>query len=307
MKKTISMIASVGIASAALLSVACGGTDEPTPIPSGTGGSTPAGTGGGTPAGTGGDTPAGTGGDTGGGTVSNFVVGGLGTAGDWSGYLFTVANEAGTGEDGAYDASTIMPAEFTGAQICASGTLVASWEAFGLVGWNIAQEIDPETMMGGAEMEILPGGTGIKYNIVNNEGGDLRIQIQDNSDTSAGRWCAAVPGGTGSGTIAWGDFATECWGIDWYRLRSDGQPHLADWCPGICGKQHEPDLVRLLCRRPRPCRISERKSLQRGEPSGSPLSFVRNNLQIAFSFHQQVRHSIFSFHQQVRHSIAAGT
>ena len=219
MKKTISMIASVGIASAALLSVACS-SDEPTPIPGNTGGGTVGGTGGTTPGGTGGTTPGGTGGGTvdgsGGGTttpggVSDFVMGGLGESGTWKGYLFTTANEAGTGQDGAYEASTIMPAEFTGAQICASGTLVAAYEAFGMIGWNIAQEIDPETMMGGAEMEILPGGTGVDYNVTNAEGSNLRIQIQDNSGLDTNRWCADIPGGMGSGTIPWSDFRTECW------------------------------------------------------------------------------------------------
>ncbi len=131
--------------------------------------------------------------------VSDFVEGGLGTAGDWSGYVFTAAEEN----------STIAPEEFLGNVVCAEGTLAAGYEEWALVGWNIAQEIDEETMEGGAVNAIVPGGSGVAYDVVNLGSSGLRIQIQAD-DMGVESWCAPVPNQS-PGVIPWEDFRKECW------------------------------------------------------------------------------------------------
>jgi hypothetical protein len=131
--------------------------------------------------------------------ISGFVVGGLGESGSWRGYVFTAA-EAG---------SSISPGEFLGDVVCAEGSLGASFEEWALVGWNIAQEIDEETLDGGAVNAIVPGGTGVAYDLVNLGGSGLRIQIQAD-DMGLESWCAPVPP-TNPGVIPWGDFRKSCW------------------------------------------------------------------------------------------------
>lgn len=157
----------------------------------------------------GGDEPApgdgdgdndGTGGDTGPHPYpSDFVEGGLGESGDWRGYVFTAAEES----------STIEPEEFLGDVVCADGLLAAGFEEWALVGWNIAQEIDEETLVGGAVSAIVPGGTGVAYNVVNLGTSGLRIQIQAD-DMGAESWCAPLPD-ENPGVIPWGDFKKSCW------------------------------------------------------------------------------------------------
>lgn len=139
--------------------------------------------------------------------VSDFVVGGLGESAEtdspkWRGYMFTAA---GTN-------STISPEEFLGQEICASGQLGANYEEWALVGWNIAQEIDEETLDGGAVNAISPGGSGVAYDIVNLGTSGLRIQIQAD-DMGVERWCAKVPS-TNPGVIPWEDFRKECWNTE---------------------------------------------------------------------------------------------
>lgn len=218
MKTSFSMIATLGVASAALISVACSEASDPTPIngggfgtggaaaPGATGGAAPVpgATGGAAPVpgATGGAAPGATGGSAPvGGTDSDFVTGGLGESGTWKGYLFTAVA----------DNSTITPEAFDGSEICVSGSLEANYEAWAMVGWNIAQTIDETTFEGGAVNAVAPGGTGVSYNIVNNDGTSLRIQIQDSDMPGAQAWCADVPSGGGTGVIPWGDFTKECW------------------------------------------------------------------------------------------------
>lgn len=136
------------------------------------------------------------------GPASDFVVDGWGsTAGGWQGYLFTVQDELG---------GTISPPEgscWTGTSVCASGYTGASYEGFGIIGFNIAQTRDPVTLDGGPESEIVPGGSGVAVTVLNNAGSGLRVQIQNNSGTF---WCAQVPA-TGTGVIPWTSFNTQCW------------------------------------------------------------------------------------------------
>lgn len=186
MKKTIFLI---GTAAVAASLVACAsdsgdGDDGPKDPITGSGGG----------AGTGGD-----GGDgDAGATDADFVEGGRGTVGTWDGYTFTAVG----------DNSSIMPTEFMGRNLCVTGTLGASYEEWALVGWNIAQEIDPETFMGGAVNSIAPGGTGVEVQVINNGGSGLRVQIQTD-DMATESWCAPVP--PAGGVIPWGDFKKECW------------------------------------------------------------------------------------------------
>lgn len=171
-------------------------------VSGGTGGA-PGGTGGLFP-GTGG-LPGGTGGiilGTGGapsGPASTFAVDGLGTTPNgWRGYLWTAVDDLG---------GVISPTDgFVGNSLCAEGYTGPYWEGFGIVGFNISQEIDPETLVGGAELEIAPGGTGVSVNVVNLAGTSLRIQIQNNSGTF---WCAPAP--ASSGLVPWSSFNTQCW------------------------------------------------------------------------------------------------
>ncbi len=189
MKKTIFLI---GTAAVAVSLVACasdsgdGDDDGPKKPISGSGGSS---------AGTGGD---GGDGDAPGATDADFVEGGRGTFGGWDGYMFTAVEAM----------SSIMPTEFTGRNLCVTGTLGASYEEWALVGWNIAQDIDPETFEGGAVNSISPGGTGVEVQVINNGGSGLRVQIQTDEDATE-FWCAPVP--PAGGVIPWSDFKKECW------------------------------------------------------------------------------------------------
>lgn len=173
-------------------------------LPGGTGG-LPGGTGGlilgsgGLPGGSGG-LILGSGGSAPTGPASTFAVDGFGTTPNgWSGYLWTAVDDWG---------GVITPTDgFVGTSLCAEGYTGADWAGFGIIGFNIAQEVDPETLAGGLELEIAPSGTGVSVDVVNRGGSSLRVQIQNNSGTF---WCAAVPG-SGTGLIPWGSFNTQCW------------------------------------------------------------------------------------------------
>lgn len=142
----------------------------------------------------------GTGGAAPTGPASTFAVDGLGTTPNgWTGYLWTAVDDLG---------GVIAPTDgFVGTSLCAEGYTGASWEGFGIIGFNIAQEIDPETLIGGVELEIAPSGTGVSVDVINNAGSSLRVQIQNNLGTF---WCAAVPA-SGTGLIPWSSFNTQCW------------------------------------------------------------------------------------------------
>ena len=130
---------------------------------------------------------------------SIFVEAGRGTSGIWDGYLFTYASEQ----------SQIEPNCFSTSRVCVNGTVGSDYEEFALVGWSIAQDIDPETHLGGNLHAISPGGTGVHVEVHNNLGSQLRVQIQ--ADPSASEfWCAPVPF-SGEGNIPWSDFHKECW------------------------------------------------------------------------------------------------
>lgn len=135
-------------------------------------------------------------------TDADFVSGGLGTDGTWNGYLFTASDSLG---------STISPSEFTGSNLCVTGELAAdeSWGTWALVGWNIAQDVDPDTFVGGTVNAISPGGLGVDVKVVNNEGTPLRVQIQSD-DKGTESWCTDLPS-SGEGQIPWSSFKKQCW------------------------------------------------------------------------------------------------
>ncbi len=161
--------------------------------------------------GTGGQSTGGAGGESTGGTggerpvigrvPADFVAGGLGESGDWRGYAFTAVDEAG---------SSILPSEFVGSELCAEGVLAPGFGSWAVVGWNIAQEVDPETLEGGNLGEITPGGTGLDYEVVNLSDSAMMIQLapQDSGES----WCALIDESMGS--ISWSDFRQQCWSLD---------------------------------------------------------------------------------------------
>lgn len=184
MKKTIFLIGTAAIAASLL---ACGPEDESPEDPIT------------------GDGDAGTGGD--GGADPNkpdadFVQGGLGQSSDgaWSGYTFSTAETATT--------TTIEPDSFPGSNLCVTGTMAAGYEEWALVGWNIAQELDPETMMGGDVNAIAPGSTGVNVKVRNNGGSGLRVQIQSDEDATES-WCLNITGDDVD--YPWSAFKKECW------------------------------------------------------------------------------------------------
>jgi hypothetical protein len=189
MKKTFFLIGTAALA-ASLLACAAeeDGPEDPITGDGDTGGTTGDGDGSGGGAGT---------------DDADFVIGGLGTGTStdgivWNGYTFTAKAEA----------SSIMPTEFMGSNLCVSGTLAAGYEEWALVGWNIAQEIDPDTQMGGAVLSIAPGSTGVNVQVKNNGGSGLRVQIQTD-DTGVESWCVEVP--PAGGNILWSEFRKQCW------------------------------------------------------------------------------------------------
>jgi hypothetical protein len=77
-----------------------------------------------------------------------------------------------------------------------------------LVGWNIAQELDPETNEGGAVLAIEPGGTGVNVQVRNNGASGLRVQIQTD-DLGTESWCLNIVGD--GGDYPWSAFRKQCW------------------------------------------------------------------------------------------------
>ena len=160
----------------------------------GTGG-TVAGTGG-TVAGTGG-TVAGTGGSSG-TTASTFANNGYGQSGVWKGYLFT-ASELATvtpvcgGSNACFSNS--------GANVCATGTLNASYDAFSMIGFNVNQaEVPPND-----PATWTTTGTGITVNVANPGNTTLRVKVRVGTTD----YCKTIT--AGSQTVAWSSLKTECW------------------------------------------------------------------------------------------------
>lgn len=118
--------------------------------------------------------------------------------GAWWGYPFAASSEG----------STIMPTEFTGPALAVSGVLGAGYEEWAMIGWNIAQDIDPDTLEGGEVRAISPGGAGVNVRVANHVFSALRIQIQTDSSASES-WCAPLP--PAGGLVPWSYFTKECW------------------------------------------------------------------------------------------------
>lgn len=129
---------------------------------------------------------------------SDFILGGRGTVGDWDGYLFTVAEEG----------SFIEPNEIIDSNACVSGILAAGYEQWAMIGWNIAQVIDPETFQGLTPLAMSPGGEGVEVQVLNNAGSGLRVVLHSD-EAATESWCAPIP--PAGGVIPWADFRKECW------------------------------------------------------------------------------------------------
>ncbi len=190
-------------------------------------------TGGASPS-TGGTSPSG----SGGAPVSmpeypdaDFVTRGLGEVDHWRGYLFTVTS----------DDASVTPESFTGSNICVTGTVTDDLESFAMVGFNLAQEVEPVTLVAGEALPTLPGGQGIQIEVVNNTNSLLRIAL-NSDEAGTEQWCALAPA-SGSGMIPWGDFRKECWASGgavydptqpitqvYVQVPSQGAPHNFDYC-----------------------------------------------------------------------------
>ncbi|QQS06174.1 MAG: hypothetical protein IPK50_04590 [Fibrobacterota bacterium] len=141
-------------------------------------------------------------------TGMKLAAGGYVTSGLWKGYAWSLGLGAG---------STVAPADFStlkasDTRLCVSGT-VGKDPAYGgvlMVGINLNQEALPPA--GALEPPIVsytPTGSGIRFAVSNPGRSELRIQLQDQSGTAAGRWCASISGT--SGFVPWEDFNTTCW------------------------------------------------------------------------------------------------
>lgn len=133
------------------------------------------------------------------GPDSTFAMDGIGTSGSWEGYLYSFSAPA----------SEVSPNCFVGEQVCVHGTMAGGYTEWVNVGWNIAQDVDPETFEGGDIHAISPGADGVRVETANLAGSGLRVQIQTDPEASE-FWCAPMPA-SGSGVLLWEDFTKECW------------------------------------------------------------------------------------------------
>ena len=136
-------------------------------------------------------------------TSSNgFVVsaGGYVTSGPWQGYAWT-------GTESPSQGTVISPADFSGVtdggRLCVTGTVGPVWEAVGLLGLNLNQS------RSGPQDLWTPVGSGLAYDVTNNGGTPLRIQIQGAAGWPSEAWCAVITGT--SGTVSWKQFNSSCW------------------------------------------------------------------------------------------------
>jgi hypothetical protein len=235
MKKSPSLVAlllSLFTAAAGVQACAGGMTSESDAGASGSGGSSVQGSGGqvttgsgGRAAGSGGQVTTGSGGavTTGSGGAVTTGSGGAGssvscgtspdhagaangyvTAAPWMGYAYTFG-PAGSVQPVCGASATCYANSMK--KLCAMGTVPmdTTFSASSGFGWNIAQASGSMT-----PMTAVPTGTGLTINAPG-AAANMRVQLNNGSGTSAGRWCAPMPAG-GSGTIPWASFKTECWG-----------------------------------------------------------------------------------------------
>jgi len=202
---------------------------------SGTGGTTGGSTG--TTGGTGGDT--GTGGTTGGtggssgapacGSTWSVDEGGYITSPGtscWQGHAWTTASGAN---------SVVYPADFSACgspcSLCAYGTVgaAADFSSVGILAMNLNQA-PGETVLGTA----TPTGSGVTVSFSNAGGSPLRVQIQGpNGATDAtDRWCYELAGVSGSVTIPYASFNTECWTNTGYAYAGEPLEALLLLVPG---------------------------------------------------------------------------
>jgi hypothetical protein len=208
---------------------ATGGTTGATGGTTGATGGTTGATGGAPPttggtAGTTGGTTGATGGSSGAGGSVAGTGGGSGAPGcgsTWSvdagGYVTSPGSScfqghAWTSASGTY--SSILPADFSACgspcSLCASGVVGAEidFSGVGILAMNLNQA-PGDTALG----TVIPTGGAVTVSFTNNGGSPLRVQIQGpNGDTSEyDRWCYELTGASGTVTIPYSSFNTQCW------------------------------------------------------------------------------------------------
>jgi hypothetical protein len=88
------------------------------------------------------------------------------------------------------------------------------------LGWNIAQEIDPETNEPGQINSIVPGWSGVDVEIQNSAATPLLVMLTEAEDGGR-RFCARLDE-SGRGRIAWGEFSTDCGELNFSGLGGAG-------------------------------------------------------------------------------------
>lgn len=125
------------------------------------------------------------------------ITGGYVASGQWGGYAYTWTGVDGTPQD------AMLPAEFTD-DLCATGTLGASYDAVGGIGISVAQAnagTDPPKALWNTACA-----SGISYNVTNTGGTELRVQVNVSDSVS---YCAKIS--STAGNLVWSEFNTKCW------------------------------------------------------------------------------------------------
>lgn len=130
-------------------------------------------------------------------TPSTFATDGYGDSDPFKGYVFTYAFGGGA----INPPCGVSGPCFTGANVCAAGTIPASTEAGAAIGFNVNQ-LAEETTAG----NWTSTGTGV---IVDTERAPAGTRVQIKSGTTD--YCAVATDGV---AIPWTSFKTECWGTE---------------------------------------------------------------------------------------------
>ncbi len=86
---------------------------------------------------------------------------------------------------------------------------MADYSGVAMIGYNINQAVDSTTL----GTWTPTGTTGITVSFTNPGGSALRVQIQglNGATVASDRWCYPLTGASGTVTIHWATFNTDCW------------------------------------------------------------------------------------------------
>ena len=156
----------------------------------------------------------------------DIMNGGYVYAGDWHGYAWTTTGDVA--------GSTISPADYaavvtTDTQLCISGELADDWDAIGILGINLNQNVE-----GDAEMPWTPGSqhTGVYLDITNSGHSEVRLQVED---ADGNQYCTTVS--SAGDSIKWSELKKECW--DSGGAKYNGASPLVHAMLLIPGEQHD--------------------------------------------------------------------